>query len=117
MRVVNASPLIVLSHLARLDLLREPGPEIEVAVSRAVLDEVMMGDPDDPAVSLVPAAVGDWLRVIPTPDDDLRVTRPLDASKFWSLGDFRSRRPSPVAALDVPRRETSQETVRAICSG
>jgi len=67
MRVVNASPLIVLSHLARLDLLREPRPDIEVSVPRAVLDEVMSGEPDDPAVSLVPLAVGDWLRVVPTP--------------------------------------------------
>jgi predicted nucleic acid-binding protein len=67
MRVVNASPLIVLSRLTRLDLLREPRPDIEVAVPRAVLEEVMRGEPDDPAVSLVPTAIGDWLRVIPTP--------------------------------------------------
>ena len=65
MRVVNASPLIVLSHLARLDLLREPRPDIEVSVPRAVLDEVMSGEPDDPAVSLVPLAVGDWLAWFP----------------------------------------------------
>ena len=39
--------------------------------SQAVLDEVMRGEPDDPAVSLVPKAVADWMRVIesnpPTP--------------------------------------------------
>ncbi len=66
-RVVNASPLIVLSHLARLDLLRGPRPGIDVVVPQTVLDEVMRGEPDDPAVSLVPSVVGDWLRVIPTP--------------------------------------------------
>jgi predicted nucleic acid-binding protein len=66
-RVVNASPLIVLSHLGRLDLLREPRPGIEVAAPQAVLDEVMRGELDDPAVALVPVAVDDWLRVIPTP--------------------------------------------------
>ena len=27
----------------------------------------MRGEPDDPAVSLVPKAVADWMRVIPTP--------------------------------------------------
>ena len=66
-RVVNASPLIVLSQLARLDLLREPRSAIDVVVPRAVLDEVMMGDADDPAVSQVPLAISDWLRVMPTP--------------------------------------------------
>jgi hypothetical protein len=45
MRVVNAPPLIVLSHLARLDLLREPRPNIEVSVPKAVLDEVMFDRP------------------------------------------------------------------------
>ena len=64
MRVVNASPLIVLSKLGRLDLLLEPRPDIEVVVPQAVLDEVMRGEPDDPAVSLVPEAVADWMRVM-----------------------------------------------------
>jgi predicted nucleic acid-binding protein len=67
MRVVNASPLIVLSRLSRLDLLREPRPGIDVAVPQAVLDEVMRGEPYDTAVSLVPKAVTDWLFVVPTP--------------------------------------------------
>ncbi len=67
MRVVNASPLIVLSKLGRLDLLREPRPGIEVVTPRAVLDEVLKGKPEDPAVTLVPQAVADWLGVLPTP--------------------------------------------------
>jgi predicted nucleic acid-binding protein len=67
MRVVNASPLIVLSHLSRLDLLREPRTEVEVVVPQIVLEEVMRGETDDPAVLLVPEAVTDWLGVIPTP--------------------------------------------------
>ena len=57
MRVVNASPLIVLSKLRRLDLLREPRRDFEVVVPQAVLDEVMRGEPNDPAFSLVPEAV------------------------------------------------------------
>ena len=67
MRIVNTSPLIVLSRLARLDLLLEPRPTIEVSIPWAVFDEVMCGEPDDPAVSPVPLAVSDWLRVVPTP--------------------------------------------------
>jgi predicted nucleic acid-binding protein len=66
-RVVNAPPLIVLSHLARLDLLREPRPNIDVVVPQAVLDEVMRGEPDDPAVSQVSLVIGTWLGVIGTP--------------------------------------------------
>jgi hypothetical protein len=57
MRVVNASPLIVLSKLGRLNLLREPRPDIEVVTPRAVLDEVLKGKPEDPAVTLVPQPV------------------------------------------------------------
>ena len=38
MRIVDASPLIVLSKLGRLDLLREPRPHIEVVTPRAVLE-------------------------------------------------------------------------------
>jgi predicted nucleic acid-binding protein len=67
MRVVNASPLIGLSVISRLDLLREPRPDTEVSVPQAVLDEVMAGELGDPALTLVPEAVSDWLRVVPTP--------------------------------------------------
>ena len=75
MRVVNASSLIVLSKLGRLDLLLEPRPDIEVVVPQAVLDEVMRGEPDDPAVSLVPKAVADWMRVIESnPPQNRRVS-------------------------------------------
>jgi predicted nucleic acid-binding protein len=67
MRVVNASPLIVLSKLGRLDLWREPRPDVEVVRPRAVLDEVLKGKLEDPAVTLVPQAAADWLHVLPTP--------------------------------------------------
>ena len=67
MHVVDASPLIVLSRLSRLELLREPRPDIEVVVPLAVLDDVMRGKSDAPTLSLVPAALGDWLGVIPIP--------------------------------------------------
>ena len=55
----------MLSKLRRLDLLREPRPDIEFVTPRAVLDEVLKGKPADPAVTLVPEAATDWLRVVP----------------------------------------------------
>lgn len=73
MRVVNASPLIVLAHLSRLELLRETRPGVEVVLPQVVLDEVMRGEPNDPAVSLLPEVLGDWLRVIPTPPVSVRL--------------------------------------------
>jgi predicted nucleic acid-binding protein len=98
MRVVNASPLIVLSKLGCLDLLREPRPDIEVVVPQSVLDEVMRGEPDDPAVSLVPEAVADWMRVIPTP--------PIPASLRVGALD-----PGEIAVLSVAHDHPGWETV------
>jgi len=97
-RVVNASPLIVLSKLGRLDLLLEPRPDIEVVVPQAVLDEVMRGEPDDPAVSLVPKAVADWMRVIPTP--------PVHASLQVGVLD-----PGEIAVLSVALNHPGWEAV------
>jgi predicted nucleic acid-binding protein len=86
MRVVNASPLIVLSKLGRLDLLCEPRPDIEVVAPRAVLDEVLKGKPEDPAVTLVPQAAADWLRVPPTPPvAGVLRTRDLDPGEIAVL--------------------------------
>jgi len=110
MRVVNASPLIVLSRLARLDLLREPRPDIEVSVPQAVLDEVMQGEPDDPAVSLVPLAVGDWLRVIPTPAVHVSIrSGRLDPGEIAVLSVVLDH-PGWVAVLDdhAARREAAR---------
>ena len=98
MRVVNASPLIVLSKLGRLDLLLEPRPDIEVVVPQAVLDEVMRGEPDDPAVSLVPEAVADWMRVIPRP--------PVHASLRVGALD-----PGEIAVLSVALNHPGWEAV------
>ena len=67
MRIVDASPLIVLSKLSRLDLLRAPDPNQQVLVIQAVLDEVMRGEPGDPTLVCVPQAINTWLQVIPTP--------------------------------------------------
>ena len=110
MRVVNASPLIVLSALSRLDLLREPRPRIEVSVPQAVLDEVMAGELGDPALRLVPEAVGDWLRVVPTPPvhPSIRADR-LDPGEI-SVLSVALENPGWEAVLDdqAARREAAR---------
>jgi uncharacterized protein len=63
MRVVNASPLVHLSRLSLLELLRKPHPDGEVVFPLIVLDEVMRGAAHDPAARLVAQATSDWLRV------------------------------------------------------
>jgi predicted nucleic acid-binding protein len=98
MRVVNASPLIVLSKVGRLDLLREPRLDIDVVTPRAVLDEVLRGKPGDPAVTLVPEAVADWLRVVSTPP----------APGVLRLGDLD---PGETAVLSVALDHPGSEVV------
>jgi hypothetical protein len=66
MRVVNASPLIHLSRLSLLELLREPRRNVEVVVPSIVLEEIMRGVRHDPAAHLVAQATSDWLGVEPT---------------------------------------------------
>ena len=110
MRVVNASPLIVLSLISRLDLLREPGPNIEVSVPQAVLDEVMRGEAGDPALALVPEAVSDWLLVVSTPPvhPSIRVDR-LDPGEI-SVLSVALENPGWEAVLDdqAARREAAR---------
>jgi predicted nucleic acid-binding protein len=60
-RIVNASPLILLSKAGRLELLRVGAGE--VVVPDAVHDEIGAKGPDDPTVQAVAAAA--WLTVVP----------------------------------------------------
>jgi predicted nucleic acid-binding protein len=73
--VVNASPLIYLTAVERLDLLRLAGDE--VLVPRSVADEVRRWGDADPAVR----ALGNtpWLEVVETP------TVPTSV-EVWNLG-------------------------------
>jgi predicted nucleic acid-binding protein len=110
MLVVNASPLIVLARLSRLVLLRETRPNCEVVVPRSVLDEVMRGESDDPAVGLLPAIVADWLRVIPTPAIHPRLeTGGLDPGEIAVLS-VALNHPGCEAVLDdkAARREATR---------
>lgn len=77
--VVDASPLIFLSAIAQLPLLRLAAEE--VLVPRAVADEVGRWGEDDPTVRALAATP--WLRVIDTP--------PVPASiEAWNLGPGES---------------------------
>ena len=99
----------MLSKLGRLDLLLEPRPDIEVVVPQAVLDEVMRGEPDDPAVSLVPKAVADWMRVIPTPRSCISPSRCSDPGEIAVLS-VALNHPGWEAVLDdhSARREATR---------
>lgn len=73
--VVNASPLIFLSEIARLELLHIAADE--VLVPRAVADEVRRWGDEDPATRAL--GTTSWLRIIDTP--------PVPASvQAWNLG-------------------------------
>jgi predicted nucleic acid-binding protein len=50
-RIVNASPLILLTKIGRIDLLQAEG--VEVIVPMVVLEEVSCADPSDPAVRAI----------------------------------------------------------------
>ena len=78
--VVNASPLIYLTEVAQLELLRLAGDEI--LVPRAVADEVRRWGGDDPAVRALGATP--WLKIIETPVVPASV-------EAWNLGAGESR--------------------------
>jgi predicted nucleic acid-binding protein len=62
-RIVNASPIIFLTHLGLMDLLNEPG--VAVVVPDAVLSELARLGLDDPAAAAVRSTP--WIQVVPTP--------------------------------------------------
>ena len=73
--VVNASPLIYLTEIAQLELLRLAADE--VLVPREVADEVRRWGDEDPAVRALGATP--WLKIVETP--------PVPASvQAWNLG-------------------------------
>jgi predicted nucleic acid-binding protein len=67
-RIVNASPLIVLARVGLLELLREPA--CPVVVPDVVYREVLAGERFDPHVQAVREAATDWLQVMPVPRAD-----------------------------------------------
>ena len=60
-RIVNASPLILLARMDCLELLREP-PDSEVTVPDVAFQEVLAGEWFDPHVGPSALRLGIWLR-------------------------------------------------------
>lgn len=79
-------------------------------VPQAVLDEVLAGEWGDPSLELVPQAVGDWLRVVPTPPvhSSIRADR-LDPGEI-SVLSVALENPGWEAVLDdqAARREAAR---------
>ena len=74
-RFVDASPLILLGKIGRLDLLRAGGPE--VVVPGAVLEEVGGREPDEAVAPEI--VLASWIRVAPS--------APIPSSiQAWDLG-------------------------------
>ena len=104
-RVVNASPLIFLTEVGLLEVLRQPG--IPVLVPDAVLDEVGRLGPNDPAIQAVHQS--GWMQIVSTP-------RIPDVILVWDLDDGESAvlavaldQPGSMAILDdQPARRCAQ---------
>ena len=73
-RIVNASPLITLAKVGRLDLLEDAG--IKLVVPEAVAHEVYRGAPEDPARLVLERGFGAPFAKSPLDPDVLS----------WSLG-------------------------------
>ena len=93
---VDASPLLYLGRVGRIDLLQVLDPPI--VVPRQVLDELRAGDPPEPAVRFIEEA--DWFEVVPVPT----VAAPI---RSWELGAGEASvltwvhgHPGAVAVLD-----------------
>jgi len=115
-RIVNASPMIFLTRLGRVDLLSEPG--VVVVVSDAVLDELGSLGPNDPAAVTVRSTP--WIHVVPTPaiPDFLQVPKlgagetavlalalaEIGPDKDVVIDDWKARRRAE--GLGIPLRRT-----------
>jgi uncharacterized protein len=108
-RIVNASPLILLARVGCLELLREP-PDSDVSVPEMVFREVLAGESFDPHVEAIRLAAGAWLRIAPTPPDahGLDPDR-LDAGELAVLS-LAIDNPGAIVVLDD--RAAREEAIR-----
>jgi len=102
---VNASPLIFLTEIGLLEVLRQPG--VPVLVPDVVLAEVSRLGPNDPAIQAVQCSP--WIRVAPTPAiPDAVLVWDLDAGESAVLA-VALEQPDSMAILDdQPARRCAQ---------
>jgi hypothetical protein len=95
-RVVDSSPLILLSKVGQLDLLRAGVPEI--LVPHTVLAEVGAPGPADPAFQQIRSTA--WLKIVPAPPipplGERDASREVEATK--SKAGRASRKPAASSA-------------------
>jgi predicted nucleic acid-binding protein len=104
-RVVNASPLIFLTKVGLLEVLREPG--VPVLVPDVVLAEVGGLDPNDPAVRAVEQS--QWMRVVSTPTiPDNVLVWDLDAGESAVLAVALAEPGAMVILDDMPARRCAR---------
>jgi predicted nucleic acid-binding protein len=97
-RIVNASPLIVLARVGLLELLREPSNP--VVVPDIVYWEVLAGERFDPHVQALREAATDWLQVVPVPRADPSLDQNLlDAGELAVL-TLALQNPGATVVLD-----------------
>jgi uncharacterized protein len=108
-RIVNASPLILLAHVDCLELLREP-PDSEVTVPDVAFPEVLAGEWFDPHIGAIRLASGNWLCVAPAPPPapGLDPDR-LDAGELAVLS-LAIENPGAIVVLD--ERAARQEAIQ-----
>jgi len=111
-RIVNASPLIMLARVGCLELLREP-PDSDVIVPDVVFQEVLAGEWFDPHVAAIRVASGAWLRVVlaPPPAPGLDPDR-LDAGELAVLS-LAMENPGAIVVLDdgAARKEAIKRSI------
>jgi uncharacterized protein len=104
-RVANASPLIFLTEVGLLEVLRQPG--VPVLVPDTVLVEIGRLGPNDPAIQVVQQS--GWMQIVPTPTiPDVVLVWDLDAGESAVLAVALNHPDSMAVLDDQPARRCAQ---------
>ena len=102
---MNASPLIFLTEVGLLEVLRQPG--VPVLVPDTVLVEIGRLGPNDPAIQVVQQS--GWMQIVPTPTiPDVVLVWDLDAGESAVLAVALNHPDSMAVLDDQPARRCAQ---------